>query len=112
VTGLAEFLAANEVHQPRECGCVDREGEFSAEPIYCGCHYPARVLREVAAKRARLALMAQATKDMDAALANSSAGRVEQAMAIGRARAATLAVKYDAAIWGDHPDYDPAWSPS
>lgn len=48
--------AANEVHRPGDCGCVDRDGEFDPDPVYCSCHYPARVLREVAAKRAIMGL--------------------------------------------------------
>lgn len=74
-------------------------------------HDPARVLREVAAKRARLALMAEATAEMDRLLADESAGRAGHAMAIGRARAATMAVKHDAAVWDGHPGYRDEWRP-
>jgi len=68
-------------------------------------HDPDRARREVAAKRGRLALLVEATAEMDRLLADDTAGRVEQAMAIGRARAAAVAVKHDAAVWSDHPDY-------
>jgi hypothetical protein len=74
-------------------------------------HDPARGLREVAAKRARLALMIEATAEMDRLLADEHAGRVDQAMAIGRARSATVAVKHDATVWSDHPDYRAEWKP-
>lgn len=47
--------AANEVHRPGDCGCVDRDGDFSPDPVWCGCGYPDRVLREVKAKRAIMA---------------------------------------------------------
>jgi hypothetical protein len=79
-----------------------------AEPV----QNPARELREVAAKRGRLALMIEATAEMDRLLADDTAGKVDQAMAIGRARAATVAVKYDSAVYSDHPDYRPEWAPT
>jgi hypothetical protein len=72
---------------------------------------PDRALREVAAKRGRLALMTEATAEMDRLLADEHAGRVDQAMAIGRARSATVAVKHDATVWSDHPDYRAGWKP-
>lgn len=73
-------------------------------------HDPGRALREVAAKRARLALMTEAHAEMDKLLADKHAGDVERAMAIGRARAATVAVKHDAAIWNGHADYRAEWA--
>jgi Family of unknown function (DUF6221) len=72
---------------------------------------PGRVLREVEAKRKRLALMADAQADMDRLLADKHAGRAEQAMAVGRARGATVAVKYDAEVYSDHPGYRAEWKP-
>jgi len=70
-----------------------------------------RMRREVAAKRARLALMIETTTEMDRLLADKHAGKVDQAMAIGRARSATVAVKHDAEIWRDHADWQSGWSP-
>lgn len=52
--------AANEVHLPRTCGSIDRDGEFSADPVYCSCDGPERVLADVAAKRRILALYGEA----------------------------------------------------
>jgi hypothetical protein len=66
---------------------------------------PARALREVEAKRKRVALMTEAQAEMDRLIADPGADRAGQAMAVGRARAATVAVKYDAAVWSDHADY-------
>jgi hypothetical protein len=74
-------------------------------------HDPPRELREVAAKRARLALMTEAQAKLDGLLTDT-ANRRDQAEALGRARAATVAVTHDAAVWSDHPDYDQKkWSP-
>src|SRR6478736_1023493 len=47
--------AANEVHRPRDCGSVDRDGAFDPDPIWCSCDYPARALRDVEAGRRILA---------------------------------------------------------
>jgi hypothetical protein len=60
---------------------------------------PNRARREVAAKRARLALMTEAHAEMGRLLADQHAGDVDRAMAIGRARGATVAVKHDVAAW-------------
>jgi Family of unknown function (DUF6221) len=82
------------------------------EAVHIALHDPGRELREVAAKRARLALMIEATEEMDRLIADDDANRSDQAMAIGRCRAATVAVKCDAAIWNDHPDYQQKkWAP-
>ena len=86
--------------------------ELEAANDYLDRFRPLRMLRETAAKRARLALMIEATAEMDRLLADANAGTVDQAMAIGRARAATVAVKHDAAIWSEHPDYRPSWAPA
>ena len=117
---LAEFLAARlgedeaasrEVHEARVCsGCSDG-WEAGFDPDRCDCGYPARVLREAGAGRKRLALMAEATAEMDRLIADDHAGRSDQAMAVGRARAATVAVKYDAEVYDSHPDYREEWRP-
>jgi len=39
--------SANEVHRPRDCGSVDRDGSFDADPIWCSCDYPDQVRKEV-----------------------------------------------------------------
>lgn len=82
-----------------------------ADARHIARHGPGRVLREVEAKRGRLALMIEAQAEMDAALSDKHAGDVDRAMKIGRARGATVAVKWDATVHGDHPDYRPEWKP-
>lgn len=100
--------ADNESQWP--VGETDSERD-RADRVHIARHDPARALREVAAKRKRLTLMIEATAEMDKLLADEHAGDVARAMAIGRARAATVGVKIDAEIWHDHPDYDQKWTP-
>ena len=87
------------------------EGHIAGLTAHIALHDPSRVLREVEAGRKRLALMAEAHTEMDRLLADDHAGRVDQAMAVGRARGATVAVKYDAEVYSDHPDWNPGWRP-
>lgn len=84
-------------------------GSYAATHI--GRHDPARALREVEAKRKRLALMIEAQAALDKLIADDAAPRSDQAMAVGRARSATVAVKIDAEIWSGHPGYKEAWKP-
>lgn len=74
-------------------------------------HDPARALREVTAKRARLAMWHEALTEMDRLLADDDAEKIEQGRAIGRQEAARAAVKHDAAVYSDHPDYRQEWAP-
>jgi hypothetical protein len=90
---LAKFLAerldedeaaATDFHDGRRCGCLgtwDREFEL----MYCDCGYPGRVLREVEAKRKILT-------DLDLSYPDEE-----------------HLLRLLAAIYEDHPDYDPAW---
>jgi hypothetical protein len=77
--------------------------------LVAGLH-ESRETRDADAKRNRLALMGDAHAEMDKLLADKHAGVADQAMAIGRARGATVAVKYDVAIYSDHPDFKPEWA--
>jgi len=73
----------------------------------------ATMLRDIEAKRARLTLMADAHEKMDRLLrADTITRTADDAMAIGSAAAATMAVKHDATIWADHADYQQRWSPT
>jgi hypothetical protein len=63
---------------------------------------PARVLREVAAKRAILAEYAS--------VAHNDTGEAEPEYAYGWAEGLGLAVRALAAVYSDHPGYDPAWA--
>ncbi len=112
--GLAAFLrarldedeaAANEIHRPRDCGSVDRDGEFDPDPIWCSCHYPARLLREAGAGRRILAryedcLARMEDDDYPAGVARDQAREYED-----------FVLPNLAAAWSDHPDYDPDWEP-
>ena len=79
--------------------------DFGPEGDHAARHDPARVLREVAAKRARLAMFDQALTEMDRLLADDDAEKTGQGAAIGRCEAARAAVELDAAVYSDHPDY-------
>jgi hypothetical protein len=103
--GLAEFLAArladdeagaNEVHKPGNCICVADVCGFSEDPLDCSCGYPARVLREVEAKRKILA-EAQAVRK----LLDLTGGEHDQYR--------DWVLRQFAAIYEGHPDFDPSW---
>jgi hypothetical protein len=64
-------------------------------------HDPARVLREVAAKRKRLAAYTAA---------RAAADRYDDQYMAGVASGLADAIKDDASAWNDHPDYDQKWS--
>ena len=123
MTDLTAFLNArldeyeatvNEIHRPRVCGSVDRDGEFDPDPIWCSCDYPARALREVAAGRAILAEHGPANGGRDAgrcrvctAIAHTGMGHTDAR----RFRAPCPTLLFLAAIYSDHPDYDQEWKP-
>lgn len=65
-------------------------------------HDPARALREVEAKRKRLAAYTAAR-----AAADKHGDRYMAGVADGLA----VAVKDDASAWSDHPDYRAEWAP-
>lgn len=97
--------AANEVHLPRTCGSVDRDGDFDPDPVWCGCKYPSRVLREVAAKRAILyryedCLDRMEHPDYPQSVARDQAREYEDFILPNLATA-----------WSDHPDYRQEWAP-
>lgn len=92
---------ANEVHLPRCCGSTDRDGEFSPDPVWCGCGYPARVLREVAAKRA---LLAMAREDL-AAEYEPGDGEYNEGFISASRGGASIILRHLAAAWSDHGDY-------
>jgi hypothetical protein len=111
---LTEFLtarlnekaaAANEIHRPRDCGSVDRDGEFSSDPVYCSCDYPARVLREVEAGRKILAAYETVLGECATLL------RDQRPRKYGEHDGLREAVAHLASVYADHPDYDEAWRP-
>jgi hypothetical protein len=94
--------AANEIHRPRDCGSVDRDGEFDPDPIWCSCDYPARVLRDVEAKRAIVRRCAARMNEMDV---------YPNGLVSPRALLARQVLMDAATVWDDHPDYRPEWKP-
>jgi hypothetical protein len=85
-------------------------------------HDPARVLREVEAKRKRLALYLDAKEALAAALKNAPPDspatahsyvreRINVNQASGRFTALETSVRLDAMAWSDHPDYRQEWKP-
>jgi hypothetical protein len=64
-------------------------------------HDPARALREVTAKRKRLAAYIAASVAAD---------RYDDQYMAGVASGLADAIKDDADTWSDHPDYDQKWS--
>jgi len=98
---------ANEVHKPRDCGCVDRDGEFSPDPVWCGCDYPARVLREVAAKRAMVKEHGPARPEQRRYACASNC--TDDRNIIQAAPCTTMRLL--AAVWSDHGDYRAEWAP-
>lgn len=81
--------------------------EAEANLRHIARHDPARVLREVAAKRERLALYVEVT---DILFHGSSGDRIKYQRESGRFEALDVEVRRDAAIYADHPDYKPDWN--
>lgn len=74
-------------------------------------HDPARVLREVAAKRAILDYDVEPpngfrTGNTQVRGAEGGTGRAPRVLTVIVSIVLDLAV-----VWSDHPDYDPAWAP-
>jgi hypothetical protein len=103
MTDLAAFLAARldedeaaarEMHEARVCsGCSDG-WEAGFDPERCDCGYPARVLREVAAKRAILENYVTFS-----AYSQESPG-IKAAITV-----LENVIRHLAAVYSDHPDY-------
>jgi hypothetical protein len=96
--------AAEDVHNAYECeSCMGPPGPFP-----CNCGYPARVLREVAAKRAILAEhkpYETGGTHLSGPVFCSTCGE-EDAVEVP---CGTL--RHLAAVYSDHPDYRPEWKP-
>ncbi|MEX3101221.1 MULTISPECIES: DUF6221 family protein [unclassified Streptomyces] len=72
-------------------------------------HDPARVLREVDAKRMNLSELEASERDMDQAVRDGDTARYN-ALRSGRVALAGV-VRRDATAWADHPDYREEWAP-
>lgn len=71
------------------------------EFAHIALHDPAAVLRDITAKRKRLATYTAA---------RAAADRYDDQYMAGVASGLGDVIKDDAAVWSDHPDYQPAWS--
>lgn len=85
-------------------GCPEVAREWIAEARHIARHDPARVLREVAAKRAIMKRYVRATE-----VPPSVAGYI-RGQDSGYAEACLDALRDLATAWADHPDYRTEWS--
>ena len=85
---------------------------FTVTADHIARHDPARVLREVEAGRNILAEYSRALAAQDRMLASPAGDKsVTYEWENGRVCALLNAIRGRAAVWRDHPDYDPAWAP-
>ena len=78
-----------------------KAGVGAPDLIPLGCHDPERVLAECAAKRAIVDDLSRFLANADAAGARSDHPTLMAGI--------ELQLRYFAAVYVDHPDYDPAW---
>lgn len=82
-------------------GVPDWCDEGDPDGTHIARHDPARVLREVEAKRKRLAAYTAA---------RAAADRYDDQYMAGVASGLADAIRGDAGAWADHPDYKQEWS--
>src|SRR5580700_10476809 len=101
MSALTDFLtarldedaaAANDFHDALRCDALDRDGGFDLR--WCNCGYPARVLREVDAKRK---ILAEYQAVLDDAHGVGDSGR--RPRLYGRYDGLDHALKALAAVW-------------
>ena len=85
----------------------DWQDQHEADQAMAHRFSSARVLREVEAKRKILDLHEQARAHKNGRLLDFCICQAEDGVVCGRWPCETL--RAFAAIWSDHPDYDPAW---
>ena len=108
---VTAFLAARLDEDEREAGEFHREDcESLPSPGYtgpfpCNCGHPARLLREVAAKRAVLAAYEAVLRDCA-----SVGDPARRPRLYGEHDGLRVAVMHLTAVYSDHPDYDPEWA--
>lgn len=83
--------------------CYTSPDAPAQEAEHIARHDPARVLRDIAAKRAIV--------EMYADKADYDTPDPELEYAVGRAVGLGEAVRHLAAVWSGHPDYEEAWKP-
>jgi hypothetical protein len=86
----------------------DEGSPTEAQADHIARHDPARVLREVAAKRAILGEFEQCMTELNAA--DRCTDPTDGLLLVGKAAALNLVVGHLAALYSDHPDFDPNWS--
>lgn len=112
MSGLAQFLAARLDEDAEDSWDKHEGGCATAGPIAfsCDCGYPARVLREVEAKRKILA-------EHEPQPWGEPHPELSRCPAHGDETSGwwtewpCVEVRALAAVWSDHPDYDEAWKP-
>ncbi|MFF9309935.1 DUF6221 family protein [Streptomyces sp. NPDC014748] len=80
-----------------------------ADADHIAAHDPARVLREIDAKRATLAQYAGAVDRMDQAMRDDDTSAYQAARV--EAQTLQLVIRRDAAVYSDRPGYRPEWRP-
>ena len=97
-TGLSAGEATDYVTGTDGTLLLDTLGGIESEAPHVARHDPARVLREVEAGRA---LIAEYRRALEKAPGNRPLLNTLRRLISSRA-----------AVWSDHPDYDPAWRPA
>jgi uncharacterized protein DUF6221 len=95
-------MLSDELHRAEWCNSVDRDGGYEARR--CDCGYPARVLREVAAKRKILH-----DHTPQAVGHRIVCSRCHYGNPLG-ANWPCLTMESLATAWNDHPDYRAEWA--
>lgn len=104
-TGLWGYVMSG--HYPI-CG-HDIEDVRMAHADHIARHDPARVLREIEAKRAILAQEEEARAHYGHIKSSATHPGVETS--IGHVVALATVIRHLAAVYSDHPDYNPEWTP-
>lgn len=108
-SGGEEFVGAGPTDSTIGVAATGPAGSTQAmcDADHIARHDPARVLAQVAAMRAVVDRYEKLDHESD-----RSDGLADLAARVAAAAAARDAVRHLAAIWRDHGDYDPAWSPT
>ncbi|MGC0365029.1 hypothetical protein ABH922_003013 [Rhodococcus sp. 27YEA15] len=85
---------------------TDVPGHSTPTTVHLARHDPARILREVAAKRA---ILAQA-REAEEYYAHMRGNGLPAAKAGGHVDALTVTLTHLASTYADHPDYDESWA--
>ena len=110
MSDLADFLRARYGEDEAIAKAVRPDQDY-ADSEHQERWNPARVLRETGTRRHRLArYLAQAGYGLPEGVADGRDPYEKECDAAVK-DALKIEVLEDAAIWRDHPDYDPAWAP-